>query len=105
MDYYCYFCASKSLYCAYCSFAPTQLYYVNYYVGYYSNWYSNYYARYATDVYQSRHRNTKDKYVSAPMEMHRATITDGDVEMVIPIQEKKHATLHFHRSMRPQDKA
>ena len=33
MDYYCYFCRTKQIYCGYCSYAPKQMYYASYYAG------------------------------------------------------------------------
>lgn len=52
LDYYCWFCANNGVYCDYCTYAPTQLYYANYYAGYYSTYYAPYYTRYAVSAYQ-----------------------------------------------------
>lgn len=42
-DYYCYYCFHKKVYCQYCNYAPSQLYYAMYYAGFYSTYYTNYY--------------------------------------------------------------
>jgi hypothetical protein len=53
-DYYCYYCDTRKLYCAYCLEARTATarnsYYSSYYVGYYARYYANYYREYFLHV-------------------------------------------------------
>ena len=47
-DYYCYFCATKQMYCIYCNKnrgdTATRLYYALYYTSFHSTYYSNWYS-------------------------------------------------------------
>ena len=45
-DYYCYFCYKHKVYCSFCNYSPTQLYYSIYYAGFYSTYFSDYYSEY-----------------------------------------------------------
>ena len=45
-DYYCYYCYHKKVYCQYCVYTPSQLYYSTYYAGFYSAYYGDYFADY-----------------------------------------------------------
>lgn len=108
MDYYCYFCATRQLYCAYCKYAPTQVYYANYYAGYYSTYYAPYYARFTTDALQ-RQRIPLD----FAHRIQTLSMPDDSVEIVLPAdetmsmwkdEEKRKGILHFHRALRPQDR-
>ena len=82
MDYYCYFCATKQIYCGFCSFAPKQIYYSNYYAGYYSTYYAPYYTRFSVDAYQ-RQRSPLD-YAHRPQVLG---MPDDGLEIVIPADE------------------
>lgn len=39
-DYFCYYCFHQQLYCEYCQYAPSQVYWASYYAGYFSSYYS-----------------------------------------------------------------
>jgi hypothetical protein len=45
-DYYCYFCFHQKVYCSFCTYSPTQLYYSLYYAGFYSAYFGDYYSEY-----------------------------------------------------------
>ena len=45
-DYYCFFCYHHKVYCGFCNYSPTQLYYSLYYAGFYSSYFGDYYSEY-----------------------------------------------------------
>jgi hypothetical protein len=60
-DYYCYYCFHKKVYCQYCTYSPSQLYYAMYYAGFYSTYYGDYYTEWMDNEWsESKREDTAD---------------------------------------------